>query len=151
MEELLELRHCIEERRYDDALHIISEMDDMARADKITKIESYLIVLLLHCIKQSAEQVTTRSWERSIRNSVEAIQRTNKRRTASGNYLSNEELRGLLDEVFHSALADAADEAFGGAFTSQQIAAKIEAEIVKERAMAMLTGGYTLSEFPQKQ
>jgi Domain of unknown function DUF29 len=151
MEELLALRHCIEERRYDDALHIINEMDDMARADKITKIESYLIILLLHCIKQSAEQATTRSWERSIRNSVESVHRTNKRRSASGNYLRNEELRDLLDEVFASALADAADEAFGGAFTGQQIAAKIDEEAIKERAMTLIIHGYTPSEFLRKQ
>jgi len=53
MEELLELRRHILEQRYEDALDLISEMEEMSREDKINKIYSYGVILLLHLIKQT--------------------------------------------------------------------------------------------------
>lgn len=41
MEELLELRACIEEQRYDDALELVGLMEEMSKDDKIHKIYSY--------------------------------------------------------------------------------------------------------------
>ncbi len=38
----------------------------MSKEDKIHKIRSYAIILLIHLIKQEAEQRTTRSWDCSI-------------------------------------------------------------------------------------
>jgi Domain of unknown function DUF29 len=150
MEELTELRRQIELRRYDEALALIDEMDEMARSDKINKIESYLIVLLAHCIKQCAERATTRSWERSIRHSVEAIVRTNKRRGSEGVYVQESSMRELISEVYASALADAADEAFGGVYTPEHLASLFDEQTVKMTAM-LLTQGYKPSTFPHKQ
>jgi len=41
MEELETLRKLIEEQDYTSALTLIDEMDEMAKDDKITKIESF--------------------------------------------------------------------------------------------------------------
>ena len=84
MEELLELRKCIEEQRYPDALLIIGEMEEMSREDKRNKIYSYAAILLMYLIKKEAEQRTTKSWDFSIYNSVTQIAITNKRRKAGG-------------------------------------------------------------------
>ncbi|MCH8317859.1 MAG: hypothetical protein IIA88_05080, partial [Bacteroidetes bacterium] len=51
MEELLELKTCIEEQRYADALELIGFMEEMSKEDKIHKIYSYTVILLIHLIK----------------------------------------------------------------------------------------------------
>ena|SRR5437763_17211650 len=70
MEELLELRRYIEQQRYTEALDLLAAMEEMSREDKLNKIYSCAEILLLHLIKQGAEQCTTRSWELSMRNAV---------------------------------------------------------------------------------
>jgi hypothetical protein len=58
MEELLELEKSIKEGRYQDALQIVYELEEMSRDEKEAKIRSYLIILLIHLIKQKAENRT---------------------------------------------------------------------------------------------
>jgi hypothetical protein len=79
-------------------------MTEMSKDDKLNKIFSFSIILILHLIKQQAEKRTTRSWEVSIRNSVRQIQRSNKRRKAKGNYLTSEEVQETLIDAYQSAL-----------------------------------------------
>ena len=73
MEELLELNAYVEQGNYAEALTLIGEMEEMSKDDKISKIESFMEILLIHLIKQHAEKRTTRSWEVSIRNAVHKI------------------------------------------------------------------------------
>jgi hypothetical protein len=146
MEELLELRAAVEQHRYNDALYIIADMEEMAREDKINKIGSFLHVLLVHLIKRAAERHTTRSWERSIRNAVLGIHDTNTRRKAAGAYLSAAELRELVEQRYLRALRDAADEAFAGTHTAKQLAAMISAEAIKAEALDYILNGLPESE-----
>jgi hypothetical protein len=141
MDELIELRQCIEQGRYNDALLIIGEMDEMAKDDKIDKIGSYMVILLVHLIKQSAERRTTRSWELSIRNAVLNIQKTNKRRTSGGVYMNEDELRATLAENIEIALNYASQEAFEGAYTPKQLAAMINLHALQEQALAYILHG----------
>ena len=90
MEELLELKTLLIGGNISEALILVEEMTEMSKDDKLNKIFSFGIILLLHLIKQQAEKRTTRSWDVSIRNSVRQIQRSNKRRKANGNYLTPE-------------------------------------------------------------
>ena len=87
MEELDELRQAIAAGDYDQALAILDELDAMSRDDKIIKVMSYMRVLLVHLIKQVAEQRSVRSWEDSIAESLDRIVMLNKRRKAGGYYL----------------------------------------------------------------
>jgi hypothetical protein len=73
MEELLELRELVVAGNLDAALSLIDELEEMSKEDKINKIYSYCVVLLVHLIKQKAEKITTHSWDVSIRNSIDAI------------------------------------------------------------------------------
>ncbi|MGV2828897.1 hypothetical protein [Myxosarcina sp. GI1(2024)] len=61
MYELQELRARIETEDYQGALAIIDELEEMSKDDKLNKIYSYLVVLLIHLIKQNAEQRSTSS------------------------------------------------------------------------------------------
>ena len=48
MYEIEELRKKIEARDYIGALQIIDEIDEMSKEDKLNKIYSYMVILLLH-------------------------------------------------------------------------------------------------------
>lgn len=138
MEELLELRQHILEQRYEDALDLLSEMEEMSREDKINKIYSYAVILLMHLIKQDAEQRTTRSWALSIRESARQIARTNKRQKAGGGYLTTDELQQLFTEAYQSALERAALEAFEGIYDDKELALKTSANQVLANAIEIV-------------
>ena len=116
MEELLELKDLLLKGDVPAALAIVEELEEMSRDDKISNIGSYAVVLLLHLIKQQAENRTTRSWEVSIRNSVRAIQKKNKRRKAGEYYLTPQELLETLSEAYPDAIDYASLEVAEGLY-----------------------------------
>ena len=138
MEELMEMRELLETGRYSDALVLLGEMEEMAKDDKINKIESHLTILLLHLIKQQAEKRTTRSWNLSIRNATHSIVRSWKRRKVGGYYLTEDELREAIDEAFTDALGQAAVEAFGGSYTEKQLTSTIDPVSLRAEAARRL-------------
>jgi Domain of unknown function DUF29 len=138
MEELLKLRKCILNQNYSEALLIVDELEEMSKDDKIAKIKSYLIILLIHLIKQEAEKRNTRSWQNSILNSIEGIQETNKRRRSKGYYLNDEELTEAIESVFARAVRTASEEAFEGIYSDRELLAKFDRDIVKSKAMELI-------------
>ncbi|MDX1655991.1 MAG: DUF29 family protein [Candidatus Competibacteraceae bacterium] len=143
MDELLELRNHIQQGRYQEALTLIGEMEEMSREDKINKIESFLHILLLHLIKQQAEQRSTRSWEVSISNAIDSIRRVNKRRRAGGWYLDRGDLADSIEEVFPMALRSASLEAFEGRYDAQELATRIDVGLIKDQTLKLLQDGQT--------
>ncbi len=139
MEELFELKAYIEQGRYAEALRLIEEMEEMSKDDKINKIYSLAVVLLLHLIKKHAEGRTTRSWEYSIWNASRQIQRVNRRRKSGGFYLSEQEMREVITEAYPDALRRAALEAFEGQHTETQLEAMIDREQLQREAYAVVT------------
>ena len=135
MEELDELRQAIEAGDYDQALAILDQLDAMSRDDKITKMMSYMRVLLVHLIKQAVEQRSTRSWEDSIAESLDRIVMLNKCRKAGGYYLDEATLGDALAETYPSALRRAAREAFEGVYTVEQCAAMVDQEALLKTAL----------------
>lgn len=135
-EELFELRQAIEAGDTTQALALLDEMDEMSRDDKINKVLSFMEMLLKHRIKQAAEKRSTRSWEKSVKHAVGRIARTNKRRKAGGYYLEDDALALALAEAYPSALEDAADEAFEGIYTDEQIAAMVDRDTLLDAALA---------------
>jgi hypothetical protein len=135
MDELVELRTLLETGRIEEALLLVDELEEMSREDKINKMSSYMRILLIHLIKQQAEQRRTRSWEVSIKEALRQINRTNSRRKAAGVYLSREELRSELEDVYDLALERAALEAFGGVYAVEDIATRVSRAQVLEEAL----------------
>jgi hypothetical protein len=135
MEELFELRTAIEQHRYNDALIFLGEMEEMSKEDKIHKIRSYAIILLIHLIKQQAEQRTTRSWDCSIANAIEEIQSVNKRRKSGGYYFIQDELNEVIAQAYPAALRKAALEAFEGQYTTKQLDEKVDRVMIQESAL----------------
>ena len=126
MEELLELKALLLKGDIKGSLAIVEELEDMSKNGIISTIRSYAVILLLHLIKQQAENRTTRSWDVSIRNSVREIQRQNKRRKAAGYYLSDEELTDTLNDAYLNALDAASLEVELGRYQSEQLEAIID-------------------------
>lgn len=140
MEELLELKTLLTCGNITDALVLVEEMTEMSKDDKLNKVYSYSVILLLHLIKQQVEQCTTRSWDLSIRNAVRQINRTNKRRKAKGYYLTDEELRDTLADAYDSALEGASLEAFEGRHSSEELAQMIDYDRLMADAFGLIVG-----------
>jgi pentatricopeptide repeat protein len=138
MEELLELRGYVEQQRYDDALNLIGEMEEMSRADKVNRIRSFMEILLIHLIKQTVEKRTTRSWNLSIKNAVRQIYRVNQRHKSRGCYVERQELQTLITKSFQPALEYATLEAFGGVYEVQQIAQMVDRASLEQEALHLL-------------
>jgi hypothetical protein len=134
MFELQELRKRIEQQDYQGALQIVTELEEMSLDDKLNKIESYMVILLLHLIKQQAEKRTTSSWNRSIANSVRGINKTNKRRRAGGYYAKPQQIASMLESVFDEALEEASYEAFEGRLDNIEVEAKIDRQQIIQQA-----------------
>ncbi|MBC5795573.1 DUF29 family protein [Sphaerospermopsis sp. LEGE 00249] len=135
MEELLELRELVITGNLEAALNLIDELEEMSKEDKINKIYSYCVILLVYLIKQHSEKRTTNSWDVSIRNATDAIIRVNKRRKAGGYYLHQEELEEILLQAYDRALDNAALEAFGGIYDGLTLQNMIDQELIIKQAL----------------
>ena len=140
MEELLELKEFLLSGNISDAMLIVEEMTEMSKDDKLNKIYSFAKILLMHLIKQHAENRSTRSWDLSIKNSVREIQRTNQRRKAKGNYCEPSELRETIEEAYEIALDAAASEAFEGRYEADALGAMVDREAIINQAIALVSG-----------
>jgi len=138
MEELIQLRESIKKHDLVTALQIVDELEEMSVEDKLNKIFSYMIVLLLHLIKEDAEKRLTKSWKLSINNSVKQINRTNKRRKSGGYYAQKSDLMVIVNDAFDLALEGAAIEAFGGAYDEQELLNLINEAQIKDKAISLL-------------
>jgi hypothetical protein len=135
MEELLELRELVIAGNLEAALFLIDELEEMSKEDKINKVYSYCVVLLVHLIKQQAEKRTTNSWDVSIRNAIDTINRLNKRRKAGGYYINKKELAEILAEAYERALDNAALEAFGGIYDGLTLRNMVDQELIIKQAL----------------
>ena len=138
MEELMNLKQLLHQGKIAEALVIVEELEEMSKSDKINKIFSYGIILLLHLIKKTAENRTTKSWETSSLNSVKQIQRTNQSRKAKGTYLTEEELLETLEDAYESALREAALEAFEGKYEARELGKMVKKEDIITIAMDLI-------------
>jgi hypothetical protein len=141
MEELLQLKQLLHQGNIAEALLLVEELEEMSKSDKINKIFSYGIILLLDLIKQGAENRTTKSWEVSIRNSVKQIQRSNQRHKTKGNYLTDEELKETLEDAYESALNQASLEAFDGIYESEKLGSMVNQNDLIQKALDLLNNG----------
>ena len=138
MEELWELRQALAAGDMQAALAIVDEMEEMSRDDKIQKIASYMRILLVHKIKQAVEGRSTKSWDVSIRHALRQIATVNKRRSAGGRYLNEDELATLLAEIYDTALDWASLEAHEGIYSVEELAAMHNRETLLAATCTMM-------------
>lgn len=138
MEELFALKELLVRGDLPGALALVEELEEMSRDDKISNIVSYAVILLLHLIKQKAENRTTRSWDVSIRNSIFKIRDKNKRRKSGGVYLTPEELRLALEEAYPQAIDRASLEVEEGRYQTEELEQRVDEEAVLDQALALI-------------
>ena len=76
-QELIDLRNSIVEQRYTDALAIVDELEGMSKQAILRNIESFLVRLMIHLIKNQVEQRLTNSWAALIESSILEIKKLN--------------------------------------------------------------------------
>ncbi len=135
MEELIALRTHIEQQNYAAALLLVDELEEMSKEDKLNKIYGYSVILLVHLIKQQAESRTTTSWDLSIRNSVRAVKRINKRRKSGGYYASHDELSEIIEEAFDEALDNACVDIFEDKYDRDHLLGRIDPVAIRSKAL----------------
>jgi len=138
MEELLTLKSLLLKGDIPGSLAIVEELEEMSRKDIIKTIRSYAVILLLHLIKQQAENRTTRSWDVSIRNSILEIQEENERPRGAGFYLPLDELRTVVETAYKQAINKASLEVEEGRYEPRQLSQLVNQDEIVDRAMAFI-------------
>jgi len=145
-QELIDLRTCILEGRFADALAIVDELEGMSKQAILRNIEAYLNILLIHLIKNQIEQRLTSSWANSIRNSIRQIKKLNTKDNKTSYYINLNEWENLIEEeVMEDAIADASEEVMNGKFTRSQLSAMLDKNQIIATAINFLALTYTYS------
>ncbi|MEG4838122.1 DUF29 family protein [Microcoleus sp. B9-D4] len=139
MEELLTLKSLLLKGDIPGSLALVEELEEMSKKDIIKTIRSYAVILLLHLIKQQAENRTTRSWDISIRNSVLEIQEENKRPRGAGFYLPLEELLIVLEMAYRQAINKASLEVEEGRYEPRELSQLVNQEALINQAMTLIS------------
>ncbi len=138
MEELLELKQLLLQGDIKGSLALVEDLEEMGRKAIIDKIRSYTIIVLLHLIKQQAENRTTKSWDVSIRNSIREIMNVNKRCKAGGYYVPLEELKEILVAAYANALDLASLELASGSYEPEELATMVNQDEIIEFALSKI-------------
>jgi hypothetical protein len=138
MEEILELKKLLLKGDIQGSLTLVEDLEEMGRKDIINNIRSYAIILLIHIIKQQAENRTTRSWDVSIRNSVLEIKDLNERPKSKGFYLNTEELYRILEKAYPQAINKASLEVEEGLYDSRELEQRVNKSEIIDQGMALI-------------
>ena len=125
-QELMELRQSILEGRYDDALEIIDDLEDMSKQGTLRKIEAFLVRLVIHLIKNQIEQRLTNSWIASISDSVIQIAKLNIKDNQKSYYIKSDQWGEYLAEALEMAIRPASAEIFGGTLKPSQVSQRLQ-------------------------
>ncbi len=145
-QELIELRQYITEGRYQEALEIIDDLEEMSKKAILEKIQSFLVRLLIHLIKNQVEQRLTNSWAVSIRDSILKIQSLNLKDNNKSYYIKEKDWQDYLEEAFDDAIFAASIEVFGGKYNPFQLRENVNEEQIKNTNYAFLKMTYIYSK-----
>jgi len=149
-QELIDLRNSILEQRYADALVIVDELEGMGRQAILRNIQSFLVRLMIHLIKNQVEQRLTNSWANSIRGSIREIKKINLQDNKNSYYVKIDEWDLILEEEFEEAIRDASDEVMNGIYSPFQLAEMVDKEEIINQSKFLLkfTYEYSVKELP---
>lgn len=150
VQELIELKSHILAGNYEEALNIVDELEGMSKQAILRNIESFLIRLLIHLIKNQIEHRLTNSWAASIVDSLRQIQKLNLKDNKTSYYLQQNEWQPVLEEELEAAINPASVEIFGGMLNPLQLSQRIDREAILAIAQTLLnlTYQYSRKELP---
>ena len=148
-QELIDLRASILERRYDDALAIIDELEGMSKQAILRNIEFFLVRLLVHLIKNQIEQRLTNSWVASISDSIIQISKLNIKDNKTY-YIKSDDWQSYLEEAVERAIRPASVELLDGNLKPKQVSERIDRNHLIAIAMRLLdlTYQYSAKDLP---
>lgn len=126
VQELIDLKNCILESRYDDALAIVDELEGMSKQATLRNIGSFLLILLIHLIKNQVEQRLTNSWAASIANSVRGIKKLNLKDNKTSYYINVDEWESFLEDELEAAIREASREVLEGKLSRVQLSQRVD-------------------------
>jgi hypothetical protein len=135
MEEIMTLRRYLEEKRYDEAMIITIELENMSYDDKILRVMDFAELILLQLIKQDAEKRSARSWERSIDYALSHLVRANRKHRTGEYYLGEKDLVYAIEEAYSTALLMASTQAFEGIYSPEEIERRINRQHILDTAL----------------
>ncbi|OKH28529.1 DUF29 family protein [Chroogloeocystis siderophila] len=144
-QELVDLRKSILEGRYADALAIVDELEGMSRQAILRNIQSFLLRLLIHLIKNQVEQRLTNSWANSIRSSIREIKKLNLQDNKTSYYVKPDEWEAMLEDEFEEAIYLASEEVMEGNYSPSQLAAIANKKQIITDALKLLVLTYNYS------
>lgn len=149
-QELLDLRASILEGRYEDAIAIVDDLEEMSKQAILRNIESFLIRLLIHLIKNQVEQRLTNSWVASIADSLRQIKKLNSKDNKKSYYINQDQWQSLLEEAIESAIAPASVEVASGIYNPMRLSELIARDslIITAQKLIDLTYSYSAKELP---
>ncbi len=142
-QELTDLRRSLQEGRYTDALALVDELEGMGKQAVLRNIESFLVRLLVHLIKNQVEQRLTHSWLVSIADSVLQISKLNLKDNQTSHYIKSDGWDPYLDEALEAAILPASLETLEGKLKPRQLASRIDRPALLAIAHRFLTLTYT--------
>lgn len=142
VQELIDLRNSILEKRYQDALSIVDELELMGKQSILNNIESFLIRLLIHLIKNQVEQRLTNSWAASIADSLRQIQKLNLKGNKKSYYIKQSDWEDYLFTALQIALLKASGEIEEGNYSPKQLQEKINESALIQLAQNFLNLTY---------
>jgi rhodanese-related sulfurtransferase len=144
-QELVDLRLNILEGRYEDALAIVDELEGMGKQAILRNIESFLVRLLVHLIKNQVELRLTNSWVASISDSVVQIAKLNLKDNKTSYYIKLSEWQPYLEEAVEEAIRPASVEVFDGQIKPKQLSDRLDRSELIAVAQQLLSLTYTTS------
>ena len=142
VQELIDLKQSIVEGRYQDALDIVDELEGMGKQAILRNIESFLVRLLIHLIKNQVEKRLTNSWAASISDSIRQIKKLNLKDNKKAYYIKQDDWSEYLEEAFEVAILEASIEVSGGSYTPIQLEEIVDKEQVIKTALTLIDFTY---------
>ena len=152
VQELIDLRQSIVEGRYQDALSMIDELEEMSKQAILRNLESFLVRLFIHLIKNQVEKRLTNSWAASISDSVVQIKKLNSTNNKKSHYIKQNEWLPYFEEAISLAIRPASIEILSGSLKPAQISAQINQDelIAISQKLIDLTYRYPVKQLPDK-
>ncbi len=141
-QELTDIRTCILSGRYDEALMLVDELEGMSKKAILQNIESFLVKMLVHLIKNVVEKKMNNSWYASIRDSLLKIQSLNLKENKTSYYIKQDEWGDYLEMAFADAIAIGSGEVLDGQLTPFKLENLVDKTAVFRGATQLLNLTY---------
>ncbi|MEG4394332.1 DUF29 family protein [Microcoleus sp. BROC3] len=143
VQELIDLRNCILEGRNEDALAIVDELEGISKQATLRNIGSFLLILVIHLIKNQVEQRLTNSWAAAIANSVRGIKKLNLKDNKTSYYINAAEWEPFIEDELEAAIREASREVLEGKLSRAQLNQRADREQIMAIATGLLSLTYT--------